>query len=294
MRIRISSLIAGLVVLVAVFLVNSTRAVSSVPQQSSPIHASSSIIAQDTTPYTTEIEEGLEYFRQLAEAQLVLVEELQVALESGDLAMAEAAYVEARPPYEQIEVFAASFEQEDSDIDARPYAFDDGEQSAEFKGFHRIERLVFRDRDLAAAIPYAEELQGTVQSLLDKLNDPSNFSASLNFDGMIGLATEVPARKISGEEETWSDQSILIFRENWDGIYSQYLPFASSLDAAIAAEVDAAYEACQESIAPFVTAGVAAAAPYSSLNVDQRRAILQASYQLRDALIDAREALNIG
>ena len=293
MRIRISSLTVGLIVLIAVVFVNSTQAMGSTPQKGSPTRDDSSIVAQATAPYTAEIEEGLQYFRQLAQEQLILVEELQVALESGDLAAAEAAYVDARPPYEQIEVFAASFEQEDSDIDARPYSFDDGEQSSEFRGFHRIERLVFRDRDLASAVPYAEELIGTVQSLLDKLNDPSNFSASLNFDGMIGLATEVPARKISGEEETWSDQSILIFRENWDGIYSQYLPFSSSLDSTVAAEVDAAYEVCKESIAPFVTDGVAAAAPYSSLNVEQRRVILQASYQLRDALINAREALGI-
>ncbi len=293
MRTRISSLITGLVVLLAVVLINSTQTMSSVGKLSYPTHASSSIVAQAPTPYAAEIEEGLQYFRKLAQEQLVLVEELQTALESGDITTAEATYIKARPPYEQIEVFAASFEQEDADIDARPYAFDDGEKSSEFKGFHRIERLVFRDRDLVAAVPYAKELKGTVQSLLDKLNDTSNFSASLNFDGMIGLATEVPAKKISGEEETWSDQSILIFRENWDGIYSQYSPFASLLDSAVATKVDVAYEACKKSIAQFVTEGVAAATPYSSLSMEQRRTILRASYQLRDALIDAREALNI-
>ncbi len=43
---------------------------------------------------------------------------------------------------------------------------------------------------------------------------------------MIALATEIPANNISSEEDTWSDQSLLIFKENWNGIYSQFKPFA--------------------------------------------------------------------
>lgn len=54
------------------------------------------------------IEEGLEYFRDLAAQQLSLTEELLVTLRDGDLEAAQDAYIEARPPYEEIEVFAAS------------------------------------------------------------------------------------------------------------------------------------------------------------------------------------------
>ena len=81
------------------------------------------------------------------------------------------AYVNARPPYEEIEVYAGSFEQEDSDIDARPYSFDDGENSDEFKGFHKIEAFIYRDEDLASAIPYGEEL---IDSVIDNIKNYLN------------------------------------------------------------------------------------------------------------------------
>ena len=43
--------------------------------------------------------------------------------------------MDSRPPYEQREVLAGNFEQEDTDIDARPYAFDNGDLDEGFKGF---------------------------------------------------------------------------------------------------------------------------------------------------------------
>ncbi|NJL02160.1 MAG: EfeM/EfeO family lipoprotein [Spirulinaceae cyanobacterium RM2_2_10] len=244
--------------------------------------------------YAQEVEAGLRYFRQLAARQLELHEDLLAAVESGNLAAAKTAYVNARPPYEEIEVFAGSFEQEDSDIDARPYAFDLGEMSPEFKGVHRIEGFIYRDNDLRAAIPYAEELVATTRSLIAKLNDSSNFSAQSNFAGMIALAAEVPAKKISSEEETWSDQSLLIFKSNWDGIYSQYQPFAERLAPEIANAVDAAYQNCLAILEPFATPNSVAMTPYSSLSTAQRSDIIRVAYQFLAALLEARDALGLG
>ncbi|WP_421654952.1 EfeM/EfeO family lipoprotein [Leptothermofonsia sp. ETS-13] len=188
---------------------------------------------------------------------------------------------------------AASFEKEDADIDARPYAIDGGETSPEFKGFHRIEALIYRDGDLDAAVPYGEQLVESVKSLIAELNKPENFSAPLNFKGMLSLATEIPAKKISSEEETWSDQSLLIFKHNWIGIHSQFKPYEAILDRAIADEVESAYTACLQTVEPFFRAGQVAATPYSSLTVEQRGAIVRASYRYRDALLKAKTALRI-
>lgn len=43
--------------------------------------------------------------------------------------------------------------------------------------------------------------------------------------GIVGLSTEIIAKKISSEEEMWSDLSLLIFYNNYKGIYSQAAPF---------------------------------------------------------------------
>ena len=53
------------------------------------------------------------------------------------------------------------------------------------------------------------------------------------FDGVIGVLTEVPAKKISSEEETWSGKSLMIFYNNWLGAYSQLAPFARMVRSAL-------------------------------------------------------------
>ncbi len=243
--------------------------------------------------YQAELETGLQYFRELASQQIALTDSLDAALASGNQAQAEAAYINARPPYEEIEVLAADFEEEDTNIDARPYAFEAGEADPEFKSFHRIEALIFRDRDLATARSYVPDLKASIESLGAKLADPSNFSAASHWDGMITLATEIPAKKISSEEETWSDQSILIFAANWQGIYSQYQPFAQHLPEEIANAVDKAYEDCLATVAPYRQAGRAATTPYSQVDVVARGEISRAAYALRDALVEAQETLGL-
>jgi iron uptake system component EfeO len=244
-------------------------------------------------PYVQQVNMGLAYFQKRADEQLKLTENLLVALKSGDINRARQAYVDARAPYEEIEVYAASFPEEDEGIDARPYAIKGGETSDDYRSIHRIEALIYRDNNLAAAVPYGEKLVDTVKSLIVKLNDPKNFNSSLNYAGMLALAEEVPSKKISSEEETWSDQSILIFEHNWIGIQSQFEPYKSKLDPAIAAEVDQAYKNAMATISEFLIPGKVMTKPYSSVSVQQRGKIVAAAYQYRDALAKAKEALKI-
>ncbi|MBP0005700.1 MAG: EfeM/EfeO family lipoprotein [Cyanobacteria bacterium SBC] len=254
-------------------------------------------IAADTNdPYAAEVDAGLAYFKDLATRQLPLVENLLREIRNGNVDRAKQAYLEARPPYEQIEVLAPSFEQTDSDIDARPYSFDGGEFDPEFKGFHKIEAFLFRDGETQAALPYTEELVESVKTLSADLDRRENFNSRLHFEGLIALATEIASKKISGEEETWSDRSLLIFRENWSGIYSQFEPFSQTLarrDAGAADAVRAAYETAQATIDPYFNRDRLAGEPYSSIDTQTRAAIVRSSYQLRDRLLQAMERLDL-
>lgn len=245
--------------------------------------------------FAAQVDSGLQYFQKRADDQLPLVESLLAAIEEGNMGRAKTTYVEARPPYEEIEVLAANFEQTDSDIDARPYSFDEGEASEDFKGFHRIEGLLFRDEDLEAALPYAEGLVQSVKTLQQDLRAWENFSARTHFEGAIGLATEVPAKKISSEEETYSDQSLVIFRYNWEGIYSQFEPFlgeVESRDAEAAAGVTEAYEAAMVTVEPFFSDDVTAE-PYSSVGMGARGEIVRASQRFQERLSKASEVLGL-
>ena len=243
--------------------------------------------------YDAQVSRGLVYFRKQANEQLPLTEKLLAALKSNDLDRAKIAYVNSRPPYEEIEVYAASFEDEDRDIDARPYAIDGGETSPEFKGFHRIEALIYRDGNLKDAVPYGDELVKSIKSLIVKLNNPKNFNAALNFKGMLALATEVPAKKISSEEETWSDQSLLIFKHNWIGIHSQFQPYKSVVGKAIAEEEETAFQNCLKSVGSYFQEGQVAATPYSQVSISDRGVISNVSYRYRDVLLKAKAALKI-
>jgi iron uptake system EfeUOB component EfeO/EfeM len=63
-----------------------------------------------------------------------------------------------------------------------------------------------RDGDKAGAKLYAAELVRDSQDLLSALTNSSAFSAVKSFDGMIDVAMEIGSKKISSEEETYSDQ----------------------------------------------------------------------------------------
>ena len=205
--------------------------------------------ATEAEPFARAVDEGLAYFRRRAEEQRALARALTEAVAARDLARARTAYVAARPPYEEIEVLAASFPERDADIDARPYAFAGGDTDPDFKGFHKVEGLIFRDEDLDAARPVAEELEGSLEELVRDLATRENFSAKKTFEGLQALANEIGAKKISSEEETWSDRSLLIFRYNLVGIDSQFRPFAAALAAKNAAAADGVARAYKQTAA---------------------------------------------
>lgn len=273
---------------------NATENESATDSNENPSAESST--TSDRWEFSDAVDGGLAHFRELAGDQLPLAKNLATAIEDGDTERAKTAYVDARPPYEQIEVLAASFGQIDSNIDARPVDFEMGETSDEFRGFHRIERLLYREDDLEAAVPYAHRLVEDVKRLQDALEQRERFGPKKSFAGMIGLANEVPTKKITSEEETFSDQSLLIFRHNWRGIHSQFEPFAPAVaarDAAVAREEQRAYEAAQSILEPYFDYGCVSATSYRSVGNETRNEIVHAGYRYRDALIDAAEVLGL-
>ncbi len=249
--------------------------------------------AGDPPELASAVAEGVAYFQRRCVDQAPLVRKLRDAIASGDLAAARRAYIASRPPYEEIETLAASFPEADSDIDARPYAFEAGEMDEDFRGFHKIEALLFGYEDVGAAAPHAAELVASIERLQRELGERDRFSAAGHFDGMVALATEVAAKKISSEEETWSDQSLLIFRHNWIGVLSQFTPFAPLLSGETAEQVRAACEAAEALVAPHFHEGEAAATPYSAIRMRERRAMADASNRIRDRLLDARAELGV-
>ena len=239
---------------------------------------------------------GVAYFSSRCDAQLALCQALENAIKSGDLAAARRAYVESRPPYEEIETLAYAFEDTDRDIDARPYAFEAGETSEDFRGFHRIEVLLFGHDDVSSSLPYAQGLTRSVQALKGQLSELDRFDAAGQFGGMLALSNEVAAKKISSEEEAWSDQSLLIFKHNWIGVMSQFKPFAPMVarkDQSVVDRVIVAHQAAQDTLKPYFREGVVAATPYTKVSMSERRAMADASNRFRDSLSAAGVSIGL-
>lgn len=192
--------------------------------------------------YKEQVAAGIAYFSKQCTVQKILAMHLFEVLKCGNLTESKAAYNAARPPFEQIETLANSFQEEDREIDARPYAIDGGETSGDFIEFHKVERALYRDEDIAVALKAMPRLLKAIDSLCDKLsNELELFTADSQWKGVLAFVYEVPAKKISLEEETWSDLSIMIFRENAKGIYSQILPYFGVLPHHIVMDLEKKY-----------------------------------------------------
>merc|ERR1711937_422409 len=134
---------------------------------------------------------------------------------TGDLKAAKSAYAKSRAFYERIEVAAGAFGDIDCDIDCRAYAFEFGEGTngvspddfstpgKHFKGFHRIEALMYRDGVTAPAKGFAKELKKSARDLDAKLKDKdlSNVIFANNFKGIRGVVT--PFKDLV-KAETWA------------------------------------------------------------------------------------------
>ncbi|BDA45954.1 probable iron uptake system component EfeO [Coccomyxa sp. Obi] len=265
--------------------------------------------ATDASELAAATEAGVAYLANQAQLNLDGAKALQSAIRSGDLAAAKAAYQKARPHYEEVEVLYEAFPDIDKDIDNRAYAYPNGEalcgsvdpfaRGKEFQGYHKIESLLYRDGDLQTASIYADELVRDSEDLVKAFQDKTQFNASRTFDGIIDVATEIGSKKISSEEETYSDLSVLIFYHNFKGIESQYKPFAPLVQAAnasVAQAVTDAFAAFNASITPYVTVaadGSESYASYANFTNEQRAAIDRAAYQVAAALTDAADALGI-
>lgn len=253
------------------------------------------------TGFETEVAACVDHFQSLVAKMVTSVDALAAAITSGDLGASRLAYETSRLEYEQIEVLALFFPLLDRDIDARPYTFEFGEDDPEFKGFHKIERALFRDGNMDVAMEYTMRLVNSTRQLATVAQNVTGFHVTGIFEGMIELAVEIASKKISGEEETFSDLSILIFEQNWQGIAAMYAPFAARPeinDTAIGSAVWELFGEQKEMLAiikneSFPVAFAGSTIPsYRSLPSDTFvERIAATSYHLANSLVEVADTL---
>jgi len=183
-----------------------------------------------------------------AEEMKIAVANLKAAVDSGDLAKAQAAYVQARPFYEKIESdvegfvmpgFAVDDNQGNLDylIDMRASNLD---EKVGWSGFHAVERDLWKAAKISAATKkYAADLDSNVTKLVDVVKTLT-FKPEDLANGAAALLEEVQSGKITGEEEEFSHIDLMDFAANVEGArqaFAYLQPGLDKIDAALVTQV---------------------------------------------------------
>lgn len=155
------------------------------------------------------------------------------ALKAGDVARARRLYPTTRMAYERIEPIAESLGELDPDIDGH-----DGDvPEAQWRGFHRIERILWTGQESKTLDTHAQRLLDDVTLLRAKLESVEITVPALAL-GAVELLNEVATSKITGEEERYSHTDLYDFAANVEGarkIFDLLEPTVRETDAALAA-----------------------------------------------------------
>ncbi|KAB0495070.1 iron uptake system protein EfeO [Pseudomonas vancouverensis] len=154
------------------------------------------------------------YLSSQGNALIKAVTALEQAIETGDLAQAQALYAPARAAYQRVAPAAQRLAELDNSINARADYFEKREQDADFGGFHRIEYALFQQRNLEGLTPVAQRLLSDVTTLKQQLLAQSLPPEQLVSIVVRNLNSIADVRASSGEEERYSHTDLNGFAAN--------------------------------------------------------------------------------
>jgi iron uptake system component EfeO len=194
------------------------------------------------------------YVTTQLDAMVVAVQQLQEAVDSGDLEAAQKQYGVARPFYEKVESDVEGFVLPGYDptdnhgnldylIDMRGSNLD---PAVGWHGFHAVERDLFgRQKITASTKDLAAKLTADVKKLA-KLSTSLTYKPEDLANGAAGLLEEVQTNKISGEEEAFSHIDLVDFAANVEGAQQAFAylkPGLTKLDASLTDTISQRFDA---------------------------------------------------
>ena len=217
-------------------------------------------------------------------------EDLQAAVDAGDVSGAKKAYAAGRPFYESIEPLVALFPELDGKIDAREDDFPKKAADPTWTGFHPIERKLWkvgridaRTKKLAAGLVKDSKR-------LDELMQDAEVTPEVVIPGIAELVDEVEESKITGEEERYSKLDIPTFIANLEGsqaFYETLEPLVREADPELADEIGKAFDGSFEQVRDL--RGKA----YDELTSKQQKAIKQSIEALAEPLARVQGTLGV-
>ncbi|HET8614116.1 MAG TPA: iron uptake system protein EfeO [Actinomycetales bacterium] len=203
------------------------------------------------------------------------------AVRTGDLEKARSLYARTRTYYERIEPVAETFGDLDPMIDAR---VNDVADTAEWTGFHRIEKALWQDGDLAGMGTYADKLLTDVTDLERRIGT-LQLAPEQIANGAVGLMDEVAKSKITGEEDRYSHTDLWDFAANVAGareIVDVLSPTLRERDTALLTRIDSQLADVMASLASYQTKD--GYQDYSAVTDASRRTMTQQVNALAESL----------
>ncbi|MGE1172966.1 iron uptake system protein EfeO [Pseudomonas sp. BW7P1] len=234
------------------------------------------------------------YLATQSSALIRAVTALNQAIDSGDLAQAQAAYLPARTAYQRLAPAAQRLAELDNSINARADYFEKREQDPAFVGFHRIEYALFQQRNLDGLAPIAERLLGDVNTLKQQLLAQSLPPEQLVEILVRNLNTLADVRAASGEEERYSHGDLNGFAANLETahkVVELLRPMLTKSAADLLPKIDSALTDFDNTLNGFkVKDGYAS---YDTVSGEQRKQIADKAKALADALDAIDPALGL-
>ena len=177
-------------------------------------------------------------------------------LKTGKLDEAKKVYPLIRMAYERSEPIAESFGESDVKIDYRLVDFKEEFKNEEgWKGFHRIEKILWEQNTTKGTEKYADELVNDIKELKAKIAT-IEVTPDLMVTGAIDLLNEVSTQKITGEEEVFSHTDLYDFRANIEGaqkIFELFRPKLEKKDAKLVTTLDTEFKAVNALLDKYMT-----------------------------------------
>ena len=177
-------------------------------------------------------------------------------LKEGKLDEAKKVYPLIRMAYERSEPIAESFGESDVKIDYRLVDFKEEFKNEEgWKGFHRIEKILWEQNTTKGTEKYADELVNDIKELKAKIAT-IEVTPDLMVTGAIDLLNEVSTQKITGEEEVFSHTDLYDFRANIEGAQKIFELFRTKLekkDAKLVTTLDTEFKAVNALLDKYMT-----------------------------------------
>ncbi|MCC2527617.1 MULTISPECIES: iron uptake system protein EfeO [Bacillus] len=170
-------------------------------------------------------DEYKDYVKEQSDQLVKATEAFTAAVKAGDIEKSKTLYAKARVYYERIEPIAESLGDLDPKIDARE---NDVEEGDKWTGFHKLEKAIWKDKNISGEKATADQLVKDVKEL-DGSIESLTLTPEQIVAGAMELLNEAGISKITGEEERYSRIDLVDLMANVEGSEAVYQTVKSAL-----------------------------------------------------------------